>query len=213
MAPPLPWLLLLGLFLPVALAAPLILEYKRGRDGGPRFVPTSTLKLKRRERRTANGQKTQDPKVRPGLTHVSVDLEIIAGTEMEGNVVTRGRLTVGRGASFKGSAKAMKGVRLLREAKAYGNLISGGKVVLGRLSYVQGVVYAKGKVTLKPGAVVKGIYTEGRVDVYPGAEVLEDVIAREGVHLVVPVEDSEALEDLESLNALLSPERFLEEDE
>ncbi len=211
----LPWLLFLGLFLPVALAVPLLLEHKRVRDEGPRQIPVTTLDLQKRQARSTRRsvRRISDPKVMPGLTHLSTNLEIIAETEIGGNVVTQGSLTVGVGGSLKGSAKAKKGIHLLAKAQVFGNLISGGAVDLDRLSYVQGIVYSVGDVTLKPGAVVKGIYTDGKVNVYPGAEIVEDVIAREGVHLVVPTDDSRALADLESLNALISPEEFAEGDE
>jgi cytoskeletal protein CcmA (bactofilin family) len=201
----LPWLLIIGLFLPIVLMTPLLIEHARRRDVGPRVFPTSTLDRKRKAVKTAGRTRTiEEPKVVPGLTHLPVDLEVLENTEMEGNVVTDGSLTLSKAATLRGSAKAAKGVRLGEKAKVFGNLISAGDVELEKLSYVQGLVYTTGNVTLKPGAVVKGIYADGRVDIYPGAEILEDVIAQEGVHLVVPVDKSRALEELESLNALLS---------
>ncbi len=213
MAISLPWLFLLGLLLPVALVAPLVIEHARGRDKGPREVPTTTLDLERKRTRTKGSKRSnKDPEAMPGLTRVPVDLEILEGMEMEGNVVTYGTLTLGKGASLKGSAKALKGIRLEEESKAYGNLICKGDVELGRLSYVQGVVYTSGNVTLKAGAAVRGIYADGRVDIYPGAEILEDVLAKGGIHLVVPVDSAKALEELESLNALLHPEEFAEDE-
>ncbi|MFQ5838656.1 MAG: polymer-forming cytoskeletal protein [Thermoplasmata archaeon] len=209
MALSLPWLLLLGLFLPIVLTAPLLIEHARNRDVGPRVVPTTTLDPKRRTVKTAGSKRSfEEPKVMPGLTRIPLDLEVLEGVELEGNVVTEGALTISKGGALRGSAKAMKGVLVDEEAKVYGNLISAGDVELGRLSSVQGLVYTAGNVTLRPGAVVKGIYADGRVDIYPGAEILEDVIAGEGVHLVVPVDGSRALEELESLNALLSPDKL-----
>ncbi len=213
MALSLPWLLLLGLSLPVALAVPLLFELRHGHDVGPRQFPTRTLDPSRKPNRTTKRRRAaEDPDVLPGLARLAVDVEVIAGTETEGNLVTKGHLTIGRAASLKGSAKALRGVHVLDEGRAYGNLVSGGEVVLERLSYVQGIVYASGNVILKPGAAVKGIYTDGRVDIYPGAEILEDVIARDGVHLVVPEGESQVLEELEALNAVLRPERLTEGD-
>lgn len=208
----LPWLFLLGFLLPVALMVPLLVEHTRSRDVGPRLVPTTTL-VERTKARTAQGRRVQDPQPAPGLTRVPVDLEVLEDTELEGNVVTDGALVLAPRAVLRGSGKARTGVRLHEAAKVYGNVITGGDVDLGRLSYVQGLVYAAGSVTLRPGAVVKGIYAQGRVDVYPGAEIVEDVLAEQGVHLVVPVERERALEELESLNALLNPEAYLEEEE
>ncbi len=214
MAVSLPWLLLLGLSLPAVLMIPLILEHTRVHDRGPRVVPTTTLDLEKRRVRTSRRQaRITDPKARPGVTRLGVDLEILEESEMDGNVVTRGHLTLAEGSVLRGSGKAQKGVLLAERAKAYGNIISGGEVEMDKFSYVQGIVYAAGKVTLKPGAIVRGIFTEGRVDIYPGAEILEDVIATDGVHLVVPVGESRAIEELEVLNALLSPEEFMEGDE
>ncbi|MFQ5908665.1 MAG: polymer-forming cytoskeletal protein [Thermoplasmata archaeon] len=210
----LPWLLLLGLVLPVALTVPLLMEVRRGRDSGPRKVPASTLKRPRRPRRASRrGQKAEDPKSVPGLTRVGMDLGILEGTEMEGNVVTEGRLGLAPHATLRGSGKARKGIHVGEGAKVFGNLITAGEVRLGRLSYVQGLVYANGNVLLLPGAVVKGIYTEGRVDVHPGAEILEDVIAAGGVHLVVPMEGQKAMDELELLNALLTRNEVGEDDE
>ncbi|MFQ5918831.1 MAG: polymer-forming cytoskeletal protein [Thermoplasmata archaeon] len=210
----LPWLLLLGLVLPLALAVPLLLEVRRGKDTGPRKVPPSTLKPPRRRRSTSRrGHRLEDPKAVPGLTRVGMDLGILEGTEMEGNVVTEGRLGLAANSTLQGSAKARKGIHLGEGAKVFGNLITAGEVRLGRLSYVQGLVYATGNVVLMPGAVVKGIYSEGRVDVHPGAEVVEDVIAGEGVHLVVPMEGQKAMDQLELLNVLLTREASEEGDE
>lgn len=149
----------------------------------------------------------------PGLTRVGMDLGILEGTEMEGNVVTEGRLGLAPHATLRGSGKARKGIHVGEGAKVFGNLITAGEVRLGRLSYVQGLVYANGNVLLLPGAVVKGIYTEGRVDVHPGAEILEDVIAAGGVHLVVPMEGQKAMDELELLNALLTRNEVGEDDE
>jgi cytoskeletal protein CcmA (bactofilin family) len=210
----LPWLLILGLFLPIVLMTPLLLEHARSRDVGPRVIPTTTLDRKRRAVRTAGEAQTiEEPKAVPGLTRLVVDLEVMEDTELEGNVVTAGSLTLSRRATLLGSAKAAKGVHLAEGAKVHGNLISAGDVSLGKLSYVQGLVYSGGNVTLKAGAVVKGIYADGRVDIYPGAEIMEDVIAGEGVHLVVPVDRARALEELESLNALLSSENRTDSEE
>ncbi len=210
----LPWLLVLGLSLPVVLMIPLILEHTRRRDEGPREVPTTTLDTeKKRVRTVRRGQRLDDTRAMPGLTRIGVDLEILEESEMDGNVVTRGTLTLAAGSILRGSGKAQVGVRLGERAKTYGNIISGGEVDLERFSYVQGIVYATGKVTLKPGAIVRGIFTDSRVDVYPGAEILEDVIAQDGVHLVVPVQETRAIEELEVLNALLSPEEFKEGEE
>lgn len=210
----LPWLLIIGLFLPIVLMTPLLVEHVRRRDVGPREVPTTTLDIDRRAVKTAgNTRSIEEPKLVPGLTRVRVDLEILENTDMEGNVVTDGTLTLAKGATLKGSAKAARGTTLEEGARVLGNLISGGDVALGRLSYVQGLVYTTGNVTLKPGAAVKGVYADGRVDIYPGAEILEDVIAQGGVHLVVPVDRSRALEELESLNALLSSEERSKDEE
>lgn len=214
MAVSLPWLLILGLSLPAVLMVPLILEHTRSRDVGPRAMPKTTLDPeKKRVRTTRKRQELENPRTMPGLTRLGVDLEILEESEMEGNVVTRGTLTLAEGSILRGSGKGQRGVRLGERAKAYGNIISGGEVELGKFSYVQGIVYAFGTVTLKPAAIVRGIFTEGRVDIYPGAEILEDVIAKDGVHLVVPVQETRAIEELEALNALLSPEEFMEEEE
>ncbi len=214
MAASLPWLLILGLSLPVVLTVPFILEHTRGRDVGPRKMPTTTLDLEKKQVRTARKkQRLEDPRAMPGLTRLGVDLEILEESEMEGNVVTHGTLTLAEGSILRGSGKGQRGIRLAERAKAYGNIISGGDVELEKFSYVQGIVYASGKVTLKPGAIVRGIFTESRVDIYPGAEILEDVIAKDGVHLVVPVQETRAIEELEALNALLSPEEFMEDEE
>ncbi len=210
----LPWLLFLGLVLPVALALPLLMEVRRGKDTGPRKVPSSTLKPPRTRRHTSRrGDPVQDPKPMPGLTRVSMDLGILEGTEMEGNVVTQGRLGLAPRATLRGSGKAKKGIHLGEGARVLGNLITAAGVKLGRHSYVEGLVYAKGNVVLMPGAVVKGIYTEGRVDVHPGAEILEDVIAAGGVHLVVPMEGERAMDQLELLNVLLARDSGEEEEE
>lgn len=208
MALPLPWLFLLGLFLPVALAVPLLYEFRRSQDTGPRVFPDTTLDLHKRRTTSGKWRGGEEPQVRPGLVHEPGDVEVLPETEMEANLVVRGRLTVGRVATLNGSAKTGGGVRLLEGAKVFGNLVCDGAVDLGRMAYVQGVVHARGNVTLRPGSVVKGLYTDGRVDVHPGAEILEDVIARQGVHLVVPGREEEAVADLESLNALLSPEEW-----
>jgi cytoskeletal protein CcmA (bactofilin family) len=208
----LPWLLLLGLVLPLALAVPLLLEVRRSKDAGPRKVPPSTLKPPRRRRRAPiEDLPPGDPTADPGLTRVGMDLGILEGTVMEGNVVTEGRLGLAPNSTLQGSGKARKGVHVGRGAKVTGNLITAADVKLGPDSYVQGLVYAAGNVVLEPGAVVKGIYAEGRVDVHPGAEILEDVIAAEGVHLVVPMEGQKAMDQLDLLNVLLT--RGAEEEE
>lgn len=211
MAIELPWLVLLGLSLPFILTVPLLLEHARGRDVGPRRVPDSTLDLQKKRVHTRRMARLGGhPRTQPGLTRVGVDLEVLEGSEMEGNVVTHGTLTLGEGAVLRGSGKAHGGIELGPSAKVYGNLLAGGSVTLARFSYVQGIIYATGPVTLHPGAVVRGVFTDHQVDVYTGAEILEDVIAPEGVHLVVPVRDSRAVEDLEVLNTLLAPDEFPE---
>lgn len=206
----LPWLFLLGLLLPFVLLTPLLVEHRRGRDG-PRVVPETTLKSRRTPRSEAG--RTEEPPLVPGLTRVPVDLEVLEGTEMKGNVVTGGRFSLEARAALRGSAKARTGIRLGEAARVYGNLVAGGDVDLGRRSYVQGLVYAAGHVTLRPGAVVKALYAGGRVAVYPGAEILEDVMAEEGVHLVVPADTVRAMEELETLNTLLNPDEYLEDEE
>ncbi len=189
----------------MALAVPLLMEVRKGKDTGPRKVPQSTLKAPRTRRQTSRGgHPVQDPKAMPGLTRVGMDLGILEGTEMEGNVVTQGRLGLAPRSTLRGSGKAKKGIHIGERARVLGNLITAAGVKLGRRSYVEGLVYAKGNVVLMPGAVVKGIYTEGRVDVHPGAEILEDVIAEGGVHLVVPMEGKKAMDQLELLNVLLT---------
>ncbi len=65
----LPWLLLLGLVLPLALTVPLLMEIRRGKDTGPRKVPSSTLKPPRKRRRTSRqGYRVEDPKAVPAGT-------------------------------------------------------------------------------------------------------------------------------------------------
>ncbi|MDX2056934.1 MAG: polymer-forming cytoskeletal protein [Gemmatimonadales bacterium] len=85
---------------------------------------------------------------------IEADLHLPAGTDVDGNLVVRGRLVVGRGSRIRGSIKTHGEILIEPEVEITGSLVSRAPISVGQGGFVAGPIIGEDEVRIAAGSVI-----------------------------------------------------------
>ncbi|MDW8048713.1 MAG: hypothetical protein RMJ07_03425 [Nitrososphaerota archaeon] len=171
---------LLPLIILGVLFSPVIFEYFRRKDRGPRRVPEQTTYEEKPDVEVPPLEKAREEarvKVPSEVLRVTGDISIPDGTVINNPLVVQGSLKVGRNCHIYGSIKAFGGVELGESTIVEGHVLSEGVVVVGRNCVINGVVDSLRDIILEENATVEAVSTERTVKIGPNARITRRVLS------------------------------------